>query len=156
MSRYLVIDCTSCGSPRVVQADKETAQCPRCGSRTTIGKARVHARTDSLEAAQNAIGQVNAERAGGELAEEAVQEVPARDPIDEALREARSVTSERTQVQVAAERLSEELDGFDQEEWVTALGRLDIDRPRALEHLERLKRASVIAEPSHGTYRFVG
>lgn len=152
---YLVIDCTSCGSPRVVESDKETAQCPRCGSRTQIESARVHTRTELLAEAQNALGQVNAQRAGGELDEEAIREVPARDAIDRALAQARTATSERTQIQVAAEGLTEELGRFDVETWVEALERLDVERPRALEHLERLQRVSIVTEPEHGAYEHV-
>lgn len=153
---YLVIDCTGCGSPRVAAADRETAQCPRCGSRTRIDQARVHARTDALEAAQNAVGQVNAQRAGSELDEEAVRDVPARDAIDRAIAQARSATSERTRVQLAAEGLTEELQRFDEGTWVEAMERLDVGRPRALEHLQRLRRASIVAEPSNGVYEHVG
>lgn len=152
---YLVIGCTSCGSPRVVEPDQQTAQCHRCGSTTRIEKAIVHARTDSLEAAQNAVGQVNAENAGGELEEEAVQPVPPRDPIDRAVREARSVTSERRRVQIAAEALTEAFSRFTEEQWLEAMERIDVDRPRALDHLERLTQASVVAEPTHGEYSYV-
>lgn len=153
---YLVIDCTSCGSTRVVQADKETAQCHRCNSRTRIEKARVHARTETIEAAQNAVGQVNAQRAGAELEEDAKREVPDRDAIDRALGQARGTTSERTQVQLAAEGLTEELSSFTEDQWVEALSRIDVERARALEHLERLQRASIVAEPSHGEFEHVG
>ncbi len=152
---YLVVACTGCGSPRVVPAGNKTAQCHRCGSRTTVDEAIVHARTDSLEAAQNAVGQVNAKREGGELAEAAVETPAPRDAIDRALADARSVTSERMRVQLAAEGLTEELSTFDADAWVTALERLDVERARALEHLERLKHASVVTEPTNGEYRFV-
>lgn len=154
--RYLVISCTGCGWPRVAQGDKETAQCPRCGTRIPIDRAIVHARTDELEAAQNAVGQVNAQRADGELAEAAVQEVPDRDPIDKAVRQARKVTSERTQVQLAAEGLTEAFSTFTEDQWIEALGRLDVPRGRAVEHLERLKQASVLVEPTAGEHRHVG
>lgn len=153
---YLVVSCTSCGSPRVVPGGNKTAQCHRCGSTTTVEKAIVHARADSLEAAQNAVGQVNAQRADGELVDAAVQEAPApRDALDRALVDARGVASEKTRVQLAAEGLTEEFSTFDAERWVDALERLDIERARALEHLERLKQASVVTEPTHGQYRVV-
>lgn len=161
---YLVIACKSCGTPRVAQDDKQTAECHRCGTQTRIEDARVHARTDELAEAQDAVGQVNAQRAGGQLARpdegEAApggeaETVSPRDDIDQALTRARTAASERTQVRVAAEGLTEALGTFTEEQWIEAMGRLDVDEVRAREHLERLKHASVVAQPQHGTFRFV-
>lgn len=154
---YLVVGCTGCGSPRVVPEGNKTAQCHRCGATTTIEDAIVHARTDELAAAQNALGQVNAKRADGELLTGAVQEAPeARDAIDRALVDARSVSSQRRRVQLAAEGLTEAFETFDEERWVEALARLDIERAQAVEHLQRLRQASLVAEPSHGEFRYLG
>lgn len=165
---YLVLACKSCGTPRVVQADKQSAECHRCGTTTRVEGGRVHARTNSLEAAQDAVGQVNAQRAGGELvrpdgAGTAVEgdsddegDVEPRDAIDRALVSARTVSSQRQRVQLAAEGLTDELDTFDEDDWIEAMSRLDVDEPRAREHLRRLSQASVVAEPELGHYRYVG
>lgn len=152
---YLVIACKDCGVPRVAPADNETATCHRCQATTRLDDAVVHARTDSLEAAQNAVGQVNAQREGGELAEAAVQEVDHRDPLDRALAGARQVSGERARVRRAAEGLTEELGAFDEDDWLAAMDRLDVGRARGLEHLQRLRQASIVTEPEHGTYRHV-
>lgn len=152
---YLVIACKDCGSPRVAPADNDTATCHRCGATTRLDDAVVHARTDALEAAQNAVGQVNAKREGAELDEEAVQEVDHRDALDRALAQARQVSGERARARHAAEGLTEELGAFDEDDWLAAMDRLDVGRARGLEHLERLCRASIVAEPEHGTYRHV-
>lgn len=64
---YLVLSCTGCGSPRVAQAANKTANCPRCGTTIQIDNAQVHARTDELAKARDAVGQINAHRADGEL-----------------------------------------------------------------------------------------
>lgn len=152
---YLVVDCSSCGTPRVAQADNQTATCHQCGAQTRLEDARVHVRTDSAEQARHALGQVNAQREGATLDQPEPEDSPGRDAIDEAIADARDVTGERRRVQVAAEGLTRELSTFTEDEWVQALSRLDVPRARALEHLERLKRASLVSEPSHGTYEHV-
>jgi uncharacterized Zn finger protein (UPF0148 family) len=153
---YLVVGCPDCGTPRVAPAGNDTATCHRCGRQVRLDDVPVHARTDSLEAAQNAVGQVNAQRDGGELAEAAVAEPEARDALDRALVAAREVSGERATVRRAAEGLTEELDTFTEDTWVEALGRLDVPEPRALEHLERLQRANLVVEPEHEVYRALG
>jgi predicted RNA-binding Zn-ribbon protein involved in translation (DUF1610 family) len=167
---YLVVDCQGCGSTRIVEADQSTGECPRCGTTIQIDSARVHARTDDLTAAQDALGQVNAQRADGELLrpDELAQEAgassqrtgkdpqpTARDEIDHAIREAREVASERMQVRLVAEGLTERLDTFTEEDWLEAMSRLDVPEPRAREHLQRLSRRTMVAEPQHGTYRYI-
>jgi len=160
---YLVVACTGCGAPRVVEADKNSAQCPRCGSTTLIESANVFARTETLEEAQNAVGQVNAQRAGGELVDAAKREIPEpedeevthRDDIDRAIHRAREVSSRSSRVRLAAEGLTEQLDAFSAEEWVEAMTRLDVPEGSAIELLERLVNESVVTEPAHGVYRYV-
>ncbi|PSG97327.1 hypothetical protein BRD56_06610 [Thermoplasmatales archaeon SW_10_69_26] len=172
---YLVVGCSGCGTPRVAEADKSTAQCPRCGTTIQLDKARIHARTDELAKAQDAVGQVNAQRAGGELvrpdrstpAEAAGEETDeadeggvepspsARDDIDRALAQAREVSSERMRVRLTAEGLTQQLGTFTEEDWLAAMDRLDVSEPRAREHLQRLSLRSIVAEPEHGTYRYI-
>lgn len=167
---YLVVDCQGCGSPRIVEEGKDTGQCPRCGTRIQIASAHVHARVDDLTTAQDALGQVNAQRADGELLRpdelaqaagagsqrtEKDRSPKARDPIDHAIAKAREVTSERMQVRLAAEGLTERLDTFTEEDWVEAMDRLDVVEARAREHLQRLSRESIVAEPEHGRYRYI-
>lgn len=165
---YLVVDCHGCGSPRILDDANETGQCPRCGTTIRVENAQVHARTDELETAQDALGQVNAQRAGGELvrpgdsqagpptkASDGEEASQARDEIDRALVQARSVSSERMQVKVTAEGLTEELGTFTVEDWIEAMDRLDVAEPRAREHLQRLARGSIVAEPEHGRYRYI-
>lgn len=167
---YLVVGCSSCGTPRVAEADKSTAECPRCGTTIRLESAKVHARTDELAKAQDAVGQVNAQRAGGELVRpdrsdgavpEQGSEEPeadassARDDIDRALVQAREVSSERMQVRLTAEGLTEQLGTFTEEDWLEAMARLDVSEARAREHLERLSLRSIVAEPEHGTYRCI-
>lgn len=165
---YLVVGCSGCGTPRVAEADKTTADCPRCGTTIRLETARIHARTDELAKAQDAVGQVNAQRAGGELVrpdppasqttgtEGEDERIPsARDAIDRALVQARDVTSERMKVRLTAEGLTRELDTFTEEDWLEAMDRLDVAEPRAREHLERLSLRSIVAEPEHGSYRYI-
>lgn len=153
---YLVISCTGCGRPRVTQQDQQTTTCHRCGDRIQIENASQHASTDTLQAAQNAVGQINAKRAGEELPDPAKASPPARDAVDQALADARSATSQRARVRRAAEGLTEAFDTFTMEDWVQALGRIDIPQDRAIEHLQRLKQANIVTEPDHGTYRAIG
>lgn len=85
---YLVLSCTGCGSPRVAEAANKTANCPRCGTTIQMDNAQVHARTDELAEARDAVGQINAHRADGELlrGEEgtpSTQNADARDRTDE-------------------------------------------------------------------------
>lgn len=161
---YLVIACKSCGSPRVVDASNESAECPRCGTTTRVEQAKVHAETEDIEVARDALGQVNAQRAGGELVRgpegpgppsEAEEDTTPRDDIDRALVEAREVSSQRMKIRLTAEGLTRELETFTEEQWVEAMGRLDVAEPRAREHLKRLSRASVVAEPEHGTFHAI-
>lgn len=167
---YLVVDCPGCGTPRIVEDDQATGECPRCGSTIRVDDARVHARTDELTTAQDALGQVNAQRADGELLrpDELAQAAGAgssraeedrsprsRDAIDHAIAEAREVSSERTQIRVVAEGLTERFDTFTTEQWIEAMRRLDVAEPRAREHLQRLSRGSIVAEPEHGNYRYI-
>lgn len=160
---YLVVDCPGCSSPRIVEDTQDTGECPRCGSSIQIGQARVHAEADELEAAQDALGQVNAHRAGGEL-KRADDRGPSsdggstpspRDEIDRALQQARTVSSERMQIRLVAEGLTEEMETFTEEDWLAAMGRLDVPEARAREHLRRLARGSIVAEPEHGSYRYI-
>lgn len=167
---YLVVDCQGCSSPRIVEEGKDTGQCPRCGTTIQIETAHVHVRTEELTSAQDALGQVNAQRADGELLrpDELAQAAgagsrrtekdpspKARDPIDHAIQKAREVTSERMQVRLTAEGLTERFDTFTEEQWVEAMGRLDVAEARAREHLQRLSQGSIVAEPEHGRYRYI-
>lgn len=152
---YVVLDCSSCGTPRVAESKNQTATCPRCGAQTRIEEARVHARTDSAKQARHALGQVNAQREGETLDQPAPERPESRDAIDEAIAGARQVAGQRRRVQVAAEGLTRELSTFTEDQWVQALSRLDIPRARALEHLDRLKRASLVTEPRHGAFEHV-
>jgi uncharacterized Zn finger protein (UPF0148 family) len=167
---YLVVDCPGCSTPRIVEDGQDTGECPRCGSTIRVESAHVHARADELTTAQDALGQVNAQRADGELLrpDELAQAAgagssktekdpspTARDEIDHALSQAREVSSERMTVRLVAEGLTERLDTFTEEEWLEAMGRLDVAEPRAREHLQRLARGSIVAEPEHGRYRYI-
>ncbi len=151
---YLVVACQGCGAPKVAEEGRKTTQCPRCSHRIAIGEAIVHARTETVEQARHALGQVNASKAGGELAQPAPAE-PTRDAVDRALIQARSVTAKASRVRLAAEGLTREFETFTHEQWLEALARLDILVPEAREHLDRLKQANLVAEPEHGVYRFV-
>lgn len=157
---YVVLGCRRCGSPRVAQADSTSAQCHECGAANRVDEAEVFARVDSLEAAREALGQVNADRADGDPPDErpggeADGGVTPRDDVDRALAQAREVPSERRRARLAAEGLTRELGTFTAGDWVEAMNRLDVDEARAREYLRRLARASVVAEPEHGTYRAV-
>ncbi len=152
---YLVVTCTSCGAPRVAHARHETMQCPRCQATTKIDQAIVHVRTDSMHAARNALGQVNAKREDDTLPHEATTSPADRDAIDRAIRSAREITNQRRRVQAAAQGLTREKGPFDEDTWIEALARLDVPRARALEHLERMKLASLITEPDHGRFEHV-
>ena len=122
-----------------------------------MDKVIVHARTGSAEEARDAVGQINAQKADGTLLREPeLQEPPNRDAIDRAILDAREVTGRAMRVKLAAQGLTEEQGSFDQATWVEAMERLDINEPRALEHLERLIHANALAQPSPGSYQFVG
>lgn len=154
---YQVISCRSCGAPRIVEAKRKTTQCPRCGQRLDLERVLVHAETDAIEEARDAIGQINAQRAGGELLREPEPRTPEpSDRIDQALQQAREVTGQAMRVKLAAQGLSDVFDTFDEDRWVEALERLDIQEGRAREHLERLAQMSMLTQPRPGIYTWVG
>lgn len=152
---YLVIACKSCGTARIAPSKNETATCPRCGASTRLEDALVHARTEDAKTARHAIGQINAKQAGETYDQTPNPKPEPRDPIDRAIQPAREVTNQRRRAQLAAQGLTRELSTFTQDEWATALERLDIPRARALEHLARLQQANLVTEPTHGSYRHV-
>ncbi len=154
---YQVISCRQCGAPRIVETKRKTTQCPRCGSRLDLERVLVHAETGSIEEARDAVGQINAQRAGGELLRQPEpQRVEPADRIDEALQQARDVTGQAMRVKLAAQGLSDTFGTFDEEQWIDALERLDIQEGRAREHLERLAQMSMVAQPQPGSYTWVG
>lgn len=155
---YLVVSCPTCGTPRVAEAQHRTTACAACSKRIELGRALVHLRTPSLAAAREAVGHLNAKRAGGELlaAEPTGAPPEPADAIDEAIADARSVRNETMRVRLAAEGLGARLATWDEETWCEALARLDVERGRALEHLERLVETSAVAQPRPGTFRYVG
>ncbi len=152
---YLVIACRSCGTARIAPSTNETATCPQCGTTTPLDEALVHARTDDAETARHAIGQINAKKAGQTYDQEPPPKPSPRDAIDRAIQPAREVTNQRRRAQLAAQGLTDELSTFTQEHWIEALERLDIPKPRALEHLAGLQQANLVTEPTHGSYRHV-
>ncbi len=154
---YQVISCRDCGSPRIVEAKRKTSQCPRCGKSLDLDRVLVHAETDAIEEARDAVGQINARRADGELLREPEPKtVEPADRIDQALQQARDATGQAMRVKLAAQGLSETFETFDEARWVQALERLDIQEGRAREHLDRLVQMSMLAQPRPGSYTWVG
>lgn len=154
---YQVISCRDCGAPRIVEAGRKTTQCPRCGTRLDLERVLVHAETGSIDEARDAVGQINARRAGGELLRENdPKTVEPADAIDEALQQAREVTGQAMRVKLAAQGLTDVFDTFDQGQWIEALERLDIQEGRAREHLERMVQLNMLAQPKPGDYTWVG
>lgn len=153
---YQVISCRDCGTPRVVEAHRKTTQCPRCGKRLDLEKVIVHAETEDMAEARDAVGQINAQKAGGELLRQPdPRQVSPADEIDQAIGQARQVTGQAPRVKLAAQGLTEVLGRFTEDQWVEAMERLDVPEGRAIEHLHKLMRVNALAQPTPGRFQYV-
>lgn len=101
---FAVVGCTRCGSLRVVEEGRKSAQCPRCSHRIDLTVARRHFQTSSAEEARLYLGAANregAKRRGGR------GRLPETTPLDlgaPAPQDARSVELRRIGQSLGAAR----------------------------------------------------
>lgn len=60
--KYAVIICPHCQTSKIIEQKHQTTRCIRCGKQLTIKKITIQYQTNSLKKAQQALGQINAEK----------------------------------------------------------------------------------------------
>jgi hypothetical protein len=60
--KYAVIVCPHCQTGKIIEQKHQTTRCIRCGKQLIIKKIKIHYQTDILKKAQQALGQINAEK----------------------------------------------------------------------------------------------
>jgi hypothetical protein len=164
--RFGVIQCSGCKTARGIELDSKTAQCPRCGKKLNVKKAKVLSTAATERELVREVARFNLVISGGEeiyardvkesldLQETGDDSGDTKDVYDAIAGMLVNTNGRDERLRATARELGSRLGEFTEDDFSTVLVRTGFKKDDDFGlYLKKLKDSDVIYEPRSGIYR---